>query len=256
LFGRQKNVTKESYREHFVTESSAMQYETEVYATNSWSTLVWTVEQEILAEILDNANFVPNRKSYVDFACGTGRLTAFFSHYFQSTIGIDISEAMLKVARERTEAVRFLRADLTQGDEILPEPADLITAFRFFLNAEPNDRTRALQWMRSQLRDEDSRIILNNHANLWSHKALPHAIRRAIRVAPDVTANVMSHRAIVKLTSDAGLNIEEIHGTGFMGGHAAAWMSFDRMLSVQRKLGRSRWLQRLGEDQIYVLRPR
>jgi len=40
----------------------------------------------------------------LDFGCGVGRVTRAFSHYFESCIGIDVSEKMIGLAREFNSA--------------------------------------------------------------------------------------------------------------------------------------------------------
>ena len=244
------------YRTTFSTASSAQRYDAGTYARESWSSLLWHSERRFLAELLGRRDFVPTRSHYLDFACGTGRVAEFLSPGFLSATGVDISEAMLVRARERVPGVCFERADISNGDYSLSEPADLITAFRFLLNAEPRDRMPALQWMRAQLRDSNSRIIVNNHGNLTSHKAALYLIHRYFRRGHVSTGNVLSHREMIDFVRSAGLSIQEVRGFGHLGGHAHRFLGYRRMAWVQDRLGTIRCLERFAEDQIYVLAPK
>ena len=96
----------------------------------------------------------------------------------------------------------------------------------------------------------------NNHSNLWSHKAVTHGVRRLRGAGRRTTGNVMSHRHVLELVQAAGLEVESTHGMGFLGGQALRVIPFKRMSALQESLREKPVLQRLGEDQIYVLRPR
>src|SRR5436305_1241925 len=56
-------------------------------------------------------NSVPR---YLDFACGTGRITKRVERHAVKSCGVDISDSMLDVARQKCRATRFFCADLTK----------------------------------------------------------------------------------------------------------------------------------------------
>ncbi len=61
-------------------------------------------DDEVISEILDNANVGPGC-DVLDVACGTGILFPYYlSRGVRSVIGIDISEEMMKIGREKVEA--------------------------------------------------------------------------------------------------------------------------------------------------------
>jgi ubiquinone/menaquinone biosynthesis C-methylase UbiE len=67
------------------------------------------------------------RGTAVDAACGTGRLAALLAEHGHAVTGIDSSEPMLALARDRVPGARFLLGDLTA----LPLPdgaADVLTS--------------------------------------------------------------------------------------------------------------------------------
>jgi SAM-dependent methyltransferase len=109
---------------------------------------------------------------YLDFACGTGRITRVLAPFARESCGVDVSASMLEVARTKCLSTRFIRADLT-NEEPDWEPFDLVTSFRFFGNAEYELRTLALGAINSALR-EGGYLILNNHRN-------PHSVMEVIR---------------------------------------------------------------------------
>ncbi|TIQ58250.1 MAG: class I SAM-dependent methyltransferase, partial [Mesorhizobium sp.] len=83
---------------------------------------------------------------------------------FGEVVGVDVSESMLSVAQVPRN-VRLRLVDITT--EPLPEKFHVITAFRFFLNAEDHLRREALQSMREHL-DENGMLVCNIHMNATS----------------------------------------------------------------------------------------
>jgi ubiquinone/menaquinone biosynthesis C-methylase UbiE len=110
---------------------------------------------------------------HLDFACGTGRVTEVVAPLCAQTVGVDVSSTMLEQARRKCPAVRFVQADLTQGDAGLGS-FDLATAFRFFGNAQDELRRDVLQALHRALRPEGV-LILDSHRNPHSLAALMHA---------------------------------------------------------------------------------
>jgi len=57
-------------------------------------------EIEELMEYLQSISIWPRRESALDFGCGVGRLTRALSGQFEEVVGLDISPAMVALARE------------------------------------------------------------------------------------------------------------------------------------------------------------
>ena len=112
--------------------------------------LDWLVEQQLLAQIIAT-QVPPEARSAADFACGTGRVLEFLGRRFPHPVGIDVSPDMLALARDRCPEASFITGDVTTAPDLAPGPFDLITAFRFFLNAEPKLRDEVMAWMRDAL---------------------------------------------------------------------------------------------------------
>jgi SAM-dependent methyltransferase len=81
----------------------------------------WTAfAQRIAPELLDlyeNSTLAPENKRVLDLCCGTGQVARYFLDHGYQVTGIDLSQAMLEIARERCRdyvesgQVRFIQAD-------------------------------------------------------------------------------------------------------------------------------------------------
>ena len=137
-----------SYRESHLGAAKARSYDEDLWDPQAAKGLDWLVEQRLLAGILRSAgSSAPG--SAADFACGTGRVLEFLGRYFPAPVGIDVSPDMLALARARCPRAKLILGDVTTMPSLAPGPFDLITAFRFFLNAEPPLRSEVLAWMRA-----------------------------------------------------------------------------------------------------------
>lgn len=106
----------------------------------------------------------PNGKPrLLDFACGTGRITQTISPLCSEVIGVDVSNTMLSEARAKCPLVNFIETDITKHDNDLGM-FDLITAFRFFGNAQQQLRTSVLESLHRLLKP-DGYLIINSHRN-------------------------------------------------------------------------------------------
>jgi predicted TPR repeat methyltransferase len=200
----------QDYREsHVGPESWAKDYDSKLFSPGSFDAIMWEREQQLLDRILQV--HVPCRESYLDFACGTGRVLAHLERHFQTPVGLDISETMLAVAKQRVPAAKLIEADATRDRAVLDgQRFDFITAFRFFLNAQPPLREEAMGLLASCLKDERSRLLFNVHGNRHSTRALVAAKARFTR---EQFAS-MSVRECVGLAERHGLEVVEWYGLG------------------------------------------
>ena len=123
---------------------------------------VWEIERSILSELVSGRRF----GKYVDFACGTGRVTCFLETLAEVSIGVDVSEPMLAIAKTRVRNTRLLNLNIVEqnSEDSGLKDADLITAFRFFLNADAGLRAVVLKKLVALL-SENGMIIFNIHGN-------------------------------------------------------------------------------------------
>ncbi len=153
------------YRNSHLGSAKAREYDRDFWSDSSAKGLDWALERRLLEQVFTHSLVAPPRRA-LDFACGTGRVLAELELRVAETVGIDVSEAMLDIARVRCRSSQLIRADVTSADAVLDlgGPIDLATSFRFFLNAEPELRTAALHWIRSVL-EPDGRLVVNFHLN-------------------------------------------------------------------------------------------
>jgi len=222
--------------------------------------VIWDIEQVQLLNIL--ASFRVRRSdptvplALLDFACGTGRVLALLSPRVDSAVGVDVSESMLEVARELSPDAEILHADITRESVLADRRFDLITAFRFFPNAEPALREDVMHELAGQL-TRDGILVLNNHLRCSGTKMrLRRLVRRFRSKDNERDFHCMSDLEVEALASRCGLEVTEVHSLAIV-----------PVLSEKRPL-LPRWLlakveswasdrasvARLANTSIYVLR--
>lgn len=119
-------------------------------------------ERKHLPQVLKR--FYPDGpQRYLDFACGTGRITEQVAPLARESTGVDISPTMIEEAKKKCPQTRFHLADLTQQDLDLGE-FDLVTSFRFFGNAQDELREGALRAITRRLA-RGGHLLINSHRN-------------------------------------------------------------------------------------------
>jgi predicted TPR repeat methyltransferase len=213
---------------HIGPDSWAKDYDAKLFAPGSFDAAIWEREQRLLDRIVQER--VPRRQSYLDFACGTGRVLSHVERNFETAVGLDISPTMLAVAGERVRTATLVQADATRDQQALQgQRFDFISAFRFFLNAQPSLRDAAMAFLASALRDDDSRLLFNVHGNRYSTRALVAAKAKVTREQ----FSSMSLRESIELAARHGLEVVEWHGIG----------SYDKALLRILPLSAWRWAE-------------
>lgn len=169
-------------------------------------------EQRILHRILQRL-FPHGVDRSIDFACGTGRITAVVEPLARDSVGIDVSASMLDVAQRRCPRTVFLNVDITTQPAGVP-PADLVTAFRFFGNAQPELRAAAMEAL-ARLVKPDGYLVLNNHQNPLS---IHHMLSRLLTRYPG--RRYLTHAGLRRLLQRNGFEIVEAYAiaTGLVSG--------------------------------------
>ncbi len=147
-------------------------------------------------------------ETYLDFACGTGRLLKVGHAVFGKSVGIDVSEDMLAVARTRVPDATVLRVDVTRSPHSEIGHFDCVTLFRFILNAEPELRTTVLSWI-ARHTETGGILIVNNHRNAVSFSGL---LSKAAFWQPNDARNVLSRRQMVRMLHNAGFSVVRCEG--------------------------------------------
>jgi predicted TPR repeat methyltransferase len=242
-------LTKTSYTDSHKYTCKGTEYE-QHYQTQPWDKFLWSREREILLKILGRY-FADREIHLLDFACGTGRIISLLENYAVTSLGIDVSESMLKIAREKLTRTELIEADITEDNIFETGRFNLITAFRFFLNAEPELRTKAIRKL-SELLTDDGIFVFNNHHNSGSPWVkLLNAYSRCRNT--NGTYNTMSIGQMRLLAEEAGLEIIEIYATGFFHPPKVP-VSFGLNRIIDRIAGRFDFLAGFSENIIAVCR--
>ena len=144
---------------------------------------------------------------YLDFACGTGRITSFLENFAVKSYGVDLSEEMIELARQKCKRTNLILKDITK-DNLELEPVHLITAFRFFGNAQDELRKGVLQAL-SKLLVSQGFLIFNNHRNPNSLKLMLERLTGGNDPAD------LSYSKMKNYLSNTGFKIVRSYGVGF-----------------------------------------
>jgi SAM-dependent methyltransferase len=213
---------------HIGPESWAKDYDAKLFAPGSFDAAIWEREQQLVDRIVQE--HVAQRDSYLDFACGTARVLSHVERHFRTAVGLDISATMLGVARQRVRTATLVQGDATSDPQVLAGTRfDFVTAFRFFLNAQPALRDAAMDFLASTLKDDDSRLLFNVHGNRYSTRALVAAKAKLTREQ----FSSMSVSESIALAARHGLEVVQWYGIG----------SYDKALLRVLPLNAWRWAE-------------
>ena len=180
----------------------------------------WLIEQQDLSKFLRNKISGKSSTSCLDFACGTGRLTHFLASYFGDIYGVDISESMLEVAKEKKSHVKFICQDIVSEPLAAEMPFDLIIAFRFFLRAQSALRKEVLKALRSHIAKGDV-FIFNVHDSKrslnWPLYLYSWITRKESPVGNPFdlkTRSHFEHNEVVEMLKEAGFRIDRVSKIG------------------------------------------
>ena len=187
---------------------------------------------------------------YLDFACGTGRVLNTAASYFHYALGIDVSKDMLAEARNKCPHADLKLRDVTV-DRLQLEPFDVVSMFRFILNAEPDLRVKALEWIRSVIKP-DGVLVINNHRNKWSLRGMRSVLGNLRR---NKHVNVLSDRDVKKLLKQCGFAVKKSYGFAFLLCHKCLPMPRGLLRVVESVLIRIPGLQRVAQYRIYLCDP-
>src|SRR5574338_50471 len=196
-----------SYRESHLDKGSDYHA---VFHENPRRSLIWSIEQELITKIVERF-FGARPIDHLDFACGTGRILALLHERTRSSTGVDVSASMLVIARQNAPRAELIEGDLTRTDVLGARRFDLITAFRFFPNAEPELRRDAIRALTRRLAPGGI-LIFNNHCNLSGLS------RRLVRLVRRGTAghHGMWESEVLELVAAAWLAVRARYHVGLI----------------------------------------
>lgn len=197
------------------------------FTNNPYRSLIWEIEQKVLSRIVQK-NLRDRDVRHLDFACGTGRILEYLQNDVDTSVGVDVSESMLNVARKRLTNCEIINADISKSDALNGRKFELVTAFRFFPNAQDDLRTDVLRRIVSHLSD-DGVLVFNNHKNYTS------TVFSLGRLIGRKDLHAMKSDEVEDLVNFAGLEIVDAY-------HIGAIPATDRYLFVPI------WLLRPAEN--------
>jgi predicted TPR repeat methyltransferase len=175
--------------------------------------MIWKWEQATLSEIIDKYFRKNTEVRYLDFACGTGRILGYLEDRVSEAIGVDLSESMINIARNKTKRSKLYIADLTREEIFTPGTFNLITAFRFFLNAQWELKNEVMMQLANLLSSPHGYLVFNVHLNAGSSQEVLKRAYTKISGRP-IKYNSLSIADVKRLTSGANLQIVAMYHFG------------------------------------------
>lgn len=209
--GDTRGASQNSYRNSHLPAVNASMYEENVYSADSFDSWIWERERKLLLERIGPRVSAPCY-NHLDFACGTGRILSFVEQFVETSTGVDISQAMLELASRKVRSATVVQGDITIDASLVPGPFDLITAFRFFLNAEDALKDAAIGALVERLAPNGT-LITNVHGNKYSLRGLGVSFRRLVLKQP---VNQLSYWKLRRKLVASGLRILEVRGLGML----------------------------------------
>ncbi len=190
-----------TYRHSHTTQGYGETYEA-AYGPSTYYGQLWnTIERDLVVSTLKQIRQAGAEKC-LDFACGTGRILGVAESVFDCTVGVDVSDAMIAVAREKCAKSKIIKQDLTCSS--LQDRFDVITSFRFFRNAEESLRNDALRSMHRHL-SGNGYLVANIHGNPCSPGMIALSARSLVSRG---TARTISKKKFERLLTNNGFKTE------------------------------------------------
>jgi SAM-dependent methyltransferase len=233
-----------SYLEQWLDPDASANYDSIIYDKATYDSFIWELQRPRLRELAATLRTRDTHLRYLDFACGTGRVTAALADIADEALGMDLSPAMADRARQRA-GCPVVVGDITNPDERPPGQFNLITAFRFFLNAPAESRSEVLNAL-STLLTPDGLLVFNIHGNKWSTAALVRLSRDASR-----SQNLMSLGEVRRMARSAGLRVVAHSGYGLWPRQWYYGRFAPHLKAVDRRVGGG-GLSRYSHDIVFV----
>jgi SAM-dependent methyltransferase len=251
-----------AYQKRFRPEAEVKNYDLQEYAPDSYSSFIWELEKPWLSSILQCQKSKLGSVSLLDFACGTGRILSFAEQFVDSSDGVEVSAAMLERAADVCQTSRLLFGNIIEDAALAHRRYDVITAFRFLLNAEDPLRRAALQALRERIDDGHGLLVANVHGHSFSLRHLALACRRwrnargpASDCGGSVMLNELSFAEIAALFRDTGFEIESYYGFGIFPQFVYRTPAASLAKSIDRLSAGRRWARKFSIDLMFVCRP-
>ncbi len=237
-------MEESDYRKSHLSKEKGEAY-AEAFINKPYRRMVWELEKNILNDILNK--FYSNEEiSHLDFACGTGRILHFLTNLTATSTGVDLSPSMLAVAQKNNMTAEIIEADLTRNDVLGERKFNLITAFRFFPNAQPELRNEAMQVITKHI-TANGYIVFNNHMHNGSLKY------RLAKLLGRAKTDGMSNAEVNELIKKHNLEIEGFyHLCVFPASERRMFLPLALLQPLEKILARIAIFYKLAENHVYV----
>ncbi|MGH7797414.1 MAG: class I SAM-dependent DNA methyltransferase [Candidatus Binatia bacterium] len=225
-------------------------YDDKLFSPGSYDFHVWQQEKHLITHLI--GKWVHWRDRYLDFACGTGRILTHVEDHFSLSVGLDISLTMLTQAHSKVKNAILVCGDATRFPELLSGTFDCITAWRFFLNAQPQLREEAMAFLASKLNSTESVLMFNVHGNRYSSRWLMVAVNH-LRGRNN---NTMSYSEVQELIERHGLEIVDCHGVNFLDKAFFNYMPRKLWSLIENASSRFNCLRKFSVYLVFVCRKR
>lgn len=240
----------DDYRDSHRDPSKPASYDPQFFEPGTTLNLMWEIEREIIGNAVSRMSPKPQRA--LDFACGTGRILSEVARWVPEVVGVDVSSAMIEIARSRCPNTTIIEADLTADPDVISDRFDLITSFRFLLNAQPDLRSAALRALRSRICN-GGLLLTNFHLNPMSLTGVYHAAMSRIRgIEPRTMMTLGEARQLLR---ENGFEPVDVRGYGYLLYRKKRPRFVASVGAVERKLAAWNTVPALAQNFIISARP-
>ena len=246
-----------NYPSRFLERESAKDYTQREYSLDSYATLVWNRQSHLVNRLLLEMQERAPAGHHLDFACGAGRITSLTEKIFSKVDALDISPAMVELARASCPRTEFYVGNILENPELCRGPYSSITAFRLLLNLDPPLRRPILEALARRLKPGGT-LLINLHGNRYSLRQpaiLWKRWKQRRGMEPEATMlNDMSLGQTRSCLETAGFSVEEVYGTGILPPTVFRWPLRRMWNKIDDHLSALGFLKSIGIDLLFVCR--
>lgn len=244
------------YSERFLQPAAVDAYEHDQYSPGTYWSALWTLQQPLLQAVFQQQRLALGSLKALDFACGTGRVLSLLEPFADKLVGVDISTAMAERARTRCPRAMIVVGDICSGRLPISGRYDVITVFRFLLNAETELRRTVLMHLRNYLDEEHGLLVLNVHGNARSLRHLGILRRRLLSPPSNGMLAEMTNEETCRLLDSTGYSVSRMCGYGLMLPILYRTPFRKLAFAVDRYTAARQWLPHRCVDLVFICKPK
>jgi len=251
-----------SYNGRFTAAPDAQHYENTEYAPESYSSWIWELQRPYVQREVSALRQDRSQIRLLDFACGTGRVLSFVENFADESIGLDISPEMLSLAAKKCRRSALVEGNLVENPALIDGPFDVVTMFRFILNAGPELSSTILRILHPLLLAHRGRLICNVHGNSLSLRRFALAAHRSTHSSqskqpeePPPMLEQMSPRQMQELFRKTGYRVLSAYGFGLFPRMCYRSAGSSIFKTCDRITAGNVWLKWISTDLLFVCEP-